>query len=40
MLDDAPDWAAVAWLVEQAYRLVAHRRLAAQLPVSDPMTRA
>ena len=32
VLDTRPDWAAVAWLVEQAYRLVAHRRLVAQLP--------
>jgi hypothetical protein len=22
VLDDAPDWAVVAWLVEQGYRLV------------------
>jgi hypothetical protein len=27
VLDDRPDWAAVAWLVEQAYRLVAIRAL-------------
>jgi predicted DNA-binding protein (MmcQ/YjbR family) len=32
VLDTRPDWAAVAWLVEQAYRLVAHPRLVAQLP--------
>lgn len=32
VLDTRPDWAAVAWLVEQAFRLVAHPRLAAQLP--------
>jgi predicted DNA-binding protein (MmcQ/YjbR family) len=32
VLDDRPDWAAVAWLVEQAYRLVAHPRLLAKLP--------
>lgn len=31
VLDTRPDWAAVAWLVEQAYRLVAHPRLVAQL---------
>ncbi len=32
VLDTRPDWVAVAWLVEQAYRLVAHRRLVAKLP--------
>jgi predicted DNA-binding protein (MmcQ/YjbR family) len=32
VLDTRPDWAVVAWLVEQAYRLVAHRRLVAKLP--------
>jgi predicted DNA-binding protein (MmcQ/YjbR family) len=32
VLDTRPDWAVVAWLVEQAYRLVAHRRLVVQLP--------
>jgi hypothetical protein len=32
VLDTAPDWALVAWLVEGAYRHVAHRRLVAQLP--------
>jgi predicted DNA-binding protein (MmcQ/YjbR family) len=31
VLDARPDWAVVAWLVEQAYRLVAHRRLVARL---------
>jgi predicted DNA-binding protein (MmcQ/YjbR family) len=32
VLDTRPDWAVVAWLVEQAYRLVAHPRLVALLP--------
>jgi predicted DNA-binding protein (MmcQ/YjbR family) len=32
VLDTRPDWKVVAWLVEQAYRLVAHRRLVAMLP--------
>jgi predicted DNA-binding protein (MmcQ/YjbR family) len=32
VLDTRPDWAVVAWLVEQAYRLVAHPRLLAALP--------
>jgi predicted DNA-binding protein (MmcQ/YjbR family) len=32
VLDTKPDWGVVAWLVEQAYCLVAHRRLVAQLP--------
>ena len=32
VLDTRPDWRVVAWLVEQAYRLVAHPRLVAQLP--------
>jgi predicted DNA-binding protein (MmcQ/YjbR family) len=32
VLDTRPDWAVVAWLVEQAYRSVAHPRLVAQLP--------
>jgi hypothetical protein len=32
VLDDpAPDWNLVAWLVEQAYRLVAHPKLVARL---------
>lgn len=31
VLDTKPDWAQVAWLVEQAYRHVAHPRLVAQL---------
>jgi hypothetical protein len=32
VLDTGPDWAMVAWLVEQAYRHVAPRRLVARLP--------
>jgi predicted DNA-binding protein (MmcQ/YjbR family) len=32
VLDTRPDWRMVGWLVEQAYRLVAHPRLVAQLP--------
>ena len=35
VLDARPDWAAVAWLVEQAYRLVAKPRLVALLPPRD-----
>ena len=35
VLDTRPDWRVVAWLVEQAYRLVAQRRLVAQLPRVD-----
>jgi predicted DNA-binding protein (MmcQ/YjbR family) len=35
VLDDRPDWAVVAWLVEQGYRLVAQKRLVAQLPPRD-----
>jgi predicted DNA-binding protein (MmcQ/YjbR family) len=35
VLDTRPDWAVVAWLVEQAYRLVAHPRLVARLPRSS-----
>jgi len=35
VLDKRPDWRVVGWLVEQAYRLVAHRRLVAQLPRVD-----
>ena len=31
VLDRRPNWAMVAWLVEEAYRLVAHKRLLAQL---------
>jgi hypothetical protein len=32
VLDAKPDWKVVAWLVEQAYRHVAHPRLLAKLP--------
>jgi predicted DNA-binding protein (MmcQ/YjbR family) len=32
VLDTRPNWGQVAWLVEQAYRLVAHPRLVAKLP--------
>jgi len=32
VIDTRPDWSVVAWLVEQAYRLVAQPRLVAQLP--------
>ena len=35
VLDTRPDWAVVAWLVEQAYRLVAQKRLVAKLPPRD-----
>jgi len=35
VLDTRPDWGQVAWLVEQAYRLVAHPRLVAKLPPRD-----
>jgi hypothetical protein len=35
VLDTKPDWAVVAWLVEQAFRLVAHKRLVALLPARD-----
>jgi len=35
VLDDRPDWGVVAWLIEQAYRLVAHPRLVAKLPGKD-----
>jgi predicted DNA-binding protein (MmcQ/YjbR family) len=31
VLDTQPDWSQVAWLVEQAYRLVAHKSLVAKL---------
>ena len=31
-LDDAPDWAEVAWLTRRSYRMTAPKRLAAQLP--------
>jgi predicted DNA-binding protein (MmcQ/YjbR family) len=32
VLDAKPDWTQVAWLVEQAYRLVAHPKLVARIP--------
>jgi predicted DNA-binding protein (MmcQ/YjbR family) len=32
VLDSRPNWAMVAWLVEQAFRMVAHPRLVAKLP--------
>ena len=35
VLDTRPDWAVVAWLVEQAFRHVAHPRLVAALPPRD-----
>lgn len=35
VLDGRPSWPLVAWLVEQAYRLVAKPRLAARLPVGE-----
>jgi predicted DNA-binding protein (MmcQ/YjbR family) len=35
VLDTRPDWRVVGWLVEQAYRHVAQRRLVAQLPRDD-----
>ena len=35
VLDARPDWGMVAWLVEQAYRLVAHPRLVAKLKPPD-----
>jgi len=34
VLDTRPDWAVVAWLIEQAYRLVAKPRLVALLPAT------
>jgi hypothetical protein len=35
VLDTRPDWAKVAWLVEQAYRTVAHPRLVARIARRD-----
>ena len=35
VLDTRPDWAVVAWLVEQAFRHVAQPRLLAKLPPRD-----
>lgn len=40
VLDTRPDWRVVAWLVEQAYRKVAHRRLVALLPSSEGPVKA
>jgi hypothetical protein len=41
VLDTDPDWHQVAWLVEQAFRLVAAKRLVARLPPpEDPEPRA
>ncbi len=36
VLDTDPDWSQVAWLVEEAFRLVAGKRLVAKLPRSAP----
>jgi len=38
VLDARPEWRVVAWLIEQAYRHVAHRRLVALL--AQPPARA
>jgi predicted DNA-binding protein (MmcQ/YjbR family) len=35
VLDTKPDWKQVAWLVEQAYRVVARPRLVAQIPRNE-----
>jgi hypothetical protein len=35
VLDTQPDWTQVVWLVEQAYRLVAHKNLVAKLALRD-----
>lgn len=35
VLDTSPDWKMVAWLVEEAYRLVARPKLVARLPPRD-----
>jgi predicted DNA-binding protein (MmcQ/YjbR family) len=35
VLDTDPDWSQVAWLVEEAFRLVAGKRLIAKLPARD-----
>jgi hypothetical protein len=35
VLDTRPDWGVVGWLVEQAFRHVAQRRLVAMLPAPD-----
>jgi len=39
VLEKRPDWGIVGWLVEQAFRHVAHRRLLAMLPARDHDTR-
>ena len=36
VLDRRPNWAKVAWLVEQAYRLVAKPKLVASTPAAAP----
>ena len=36
VLDARPDWSQVAWLVEQAFRLVAAKRLVGKLPPREP----
>jgi predicted DNA-binding protein (MmcQ/YjbR family) len=40
VIDNRPNWAMVAWLVEQAYRHVAQRRLVALLPSTEPAATA
>lgn len=35
VLDSRPDWGVVAWLVEESFRLVAHRRLVEKLPARE-----
>ncbi len=35
VLDHRPSWTKIAWLVEQAYRLVAHRQLVDRLDASE-----
>ena len=37
VLDTDPDWSQVAWLVEQAFRLVAGKRLVAKLSPRGPL---
>jgi hypothetical protein len=34
VIDTRPDWSLVSWLVDRAYRHVAHPRLVAQLPAA------
>jgi predicted DNA-binding protein (MmcQ/YjbR family) len=38
VLDTRPDWSQVAWLVEQAFRLVAAKRLVGKLPPRERVT--